>query len=135
METYVPCEDICNSIIKLIREKDMYISLMVKIDDILDNLSQDERKCIEYKYFRVRSREKFEGFDYTSKQYFRKQNKLLEKLKKRFEKKGINDELFKREYLEINFFKSLLRRVKERESLIYKNRKKVRCEIPIKESA
>ena len=123
MDSTLPCIEICNSIIGLIHEKDLYLDLMVALDGIFDGLSEYEKMCIEYKYFLVRDKVKFADFDYTSKQYFRNQNKILEKIRKRLDKKGFDDEFFKQKFLPIKFFKSLLLGVKEREKLISRNKK------------
>lgn len=123
MEANVPCIDLCNSIIGLIKEKDLYLNLLVILDGIFEDLTEDEMLCIEYKYFMVRDKVKFRDFDYTSKQYFRKQNKILEKIKRRLERKGYDDNFFRENCLPIKFFKSVLRGVKEREKFINKNKK------------
>ena len=123
MDSQEPCIDICNSIIALIKEKDLYLDLMVILDGIFEDFTEEEMLCIEYKYFLVRDRVKFRDFDYTSKQYFRRQNKILEKIKRRLDKRGYDDNFFKEKFLPIRFFKSLLRGVKEREKHINKNKK------------
>ena len=127
MDATSPCLDICNSIISLIKEKDLYLDLLVTLDGILENLTEYEKMCIEYKYFLVRDKDKFVGFDYTSKQYFRHQNKILEKIRKRLDKKGYDDNFFREKYLPIKFFKALLRGVKEKEKHVNKNKKSKEC--------
>ena len=124
MDSTLPCLDICNSIISLIKEKDLYLNLLVTLDGIFDTLTEYEKTCIEYKYFLVRDKSKFAGFDYTSKQYFRNQNKILDKIRKRLIKKGYDDNFFKENYLPIKFFKALLRGVKEKEKHVNKNKKR-----------
>ncbi len=124
MDSQQPCIEICNSVIGLIKEKDLYLDLMVTLDGIFENFTEEEMLCIEYKYFLVRDKVKFRDFDYTSKQYFRRQNKILEKIKRRLEKRGYDDNFFKEKYMPIKFINSLLRGVKEREKLIIKNKKK-----------
>lgn len=125
MDSTLPCIEICNSMISLIKEKDLYLDLMVTLDGIFEGLTEYEKMCIEYKYFLVRDKQKFANFDYVSKQYFRSQNKILEKVRKRLEKKGYDDVFFKEKYMPIKFFKALLRGVKEREKYINKNKKKI----------
>ncbi len=123
MDACLSCQEICHSIIALIKEKDLYLDLMVILDEIFENLTEEEMKCIEYKYFRIRDKEWVSDFDYSSKQYFRKQNRILDKIRSRLVKKGLDDTAFKEKFLSVKFFKSLLHGVKEREKTLFKNRK------------
>ena len=86
MDSTLPCIEICNSVINLIKEKDLYLKLMVVLEDVLKTLSEDEMLCVEYKYFLEKDKFKHIDFDYTSKQYFRRQNAIIEKVRKRIEK-------------------------------------------------
>ena len=128
MDSTVPCIDICNSVINLIKEKDLYLKLMVVLDEIFTTLTEDEMLCVEYKYFMVKDKFKLLDFDYTSKQYFRRQNAIVEKVRKRLDKLGIDDNFFKENCLPIKFFSVLLRGVKEKEKLNNKNKKKTAIE-------
>ena len=71
MDSTLPCIEICNSVINLIKEKDLYLKLMVVLEDVLKTLSEEEMLCVEYKYFLEKDKFKHIDFDYTSKQYFR----------------------------------------------------------------
>ena len=124
IDSNIPCIDICNSVINLIREKDIYLDIMVVFDEIFKSLTQEEMMCIEYKYFMDKERFKSIDFDYTSKQYFRRQNYIVEKVRKRLDKHGIDDNFFREKCLPIKFFSNMLRGVKEREKFMNKNKKK-----------
>lgn len=119
-----PCQDICESILNLTEQKDAIITLKLKTEDALSKFTDEDLIYLEYKYFRKADKERYKNLDYTSRAYFRKQIKLVEKFALRLEKKGVNDEWFNKNCLSINFFVELVRKVKEIEELAYKNKPK-----------
>ena len=78
--------------------------------------------CLEYKYFKRKSKKYFENFDFTSRSYFRKQVKIINKVAKSLELAGATDEWFKEHCLRMDFFKELLKRVIEHEKNSQKNK-------------
>ena len=120
MEDYRPCINICNTLIDHICEKDIFIELKLKLDQVIKSFNREEQIYLDYKYFKIRGRAEFKGFDYSSREYFRKQARLIEKVKKRLITVGIDETKVREIYLNIAFFKELLRRVKEKERLTNK---------------
>lgn len=111
-----PCEAQCEKILQLTAQKDMLINLKIKVGEVLEKFTEDEKDYFDYKYFKVKPKEYYANFDFTSRAYFRKQIRIAEKFKKRLERAGINDEYFKKECLSVEFFRELLKRVVEREN-------------------
>lgn len=91
-----------DKILLLQNQADRLTGLKVLVEDILSRLSDEERRLAEYKFFRKKSGD---DFDYSSRKYFRKQKKLEAKLDKIAEKRGINEEWFKREFSDVYFLR------------------------------
>lgn len=111
-------------ILLLTEQKDVLIVLKKKMDDVLKRFSASDLDYFDYKYFKVKPRECFIEFDFTSRAYFRRQNKLVAKFSERMEKAGVDDEWFKKYCCSTEFFKELLKRVIEHEKLFNKNKSK-----------
>lgn len=79
-------------LIEKIAEKDLYISLKLKLDRILEKFTPYERKHFSYKYFKDLPAEEYENFDAVSRAYFRRQQKLLLKFAKALERAGLTGE-------------------------------------------
>ena len=94
------------------------------MDDVLKRFSVSDLDYFDYKYFKVKPREYFIKFDFTSRAYFRRQIKLVAKFSERMEKAGVDDEWFKNYCCSTEFFKELLKRVIEHEKLFNKNKSK-----------
>lgn len=109
-----PCAEQAERIIKYIGIKDMLIALKLKTDKLLSSFTEDELKYFEYKYFRRKPKSYYEGFDTECRNYFRKQQRLLERFSRRLNSAGMTAEWFS-PYLEIPFVKDLSRRIFERE--------------------
>ncbi len=91
---------------------------------LLSKLSLKEKMLLEYKYFK---HEMPDGFDCSSRQYFREQNKLMKKLIKSMENKGYNVEWFEGNYLNIFFLKvkyKKLKKLKQQGSVNNSNRER-----------
>ena len=88
-------------------------------------LSQKEYDLLDYKYFKLKPKEYYKDFDFKSRNYFRNQQKLCKKITALFEQWGMTDEWYEENYLTINFFNELLKRVKEQEELSIKYTGKV----------
>ena len=78
------------------------VGLKNLVEDILNRLSNEERQLTEYKFFRKSSGD---DFDYSSRKYFRKQNRLEEKLDRMAEKRGMTEEWFKKEFGDVYFLR------------------------------
>ena len=109
-----PCIEQCERIISHTAEKVTLIEIKEKTDKILRYLNAHELDCLDYKYFKISPKEYFEetGFDFSSRNYFRKQVNLLNKIGKLFDRVGVKDEWFEKKCLNVDFIKRLLKRVK-----------------------
>lgn len=109
-----------DKIINLIYAKNRLCDLKSKLNGIFSKFTQDETDCIRYKYYHVKPRE---DFDYTSRNYFRKQLRILKKISLMLEKKKMDEKWFCENYADIYFLKSIFERQKrkaEREAIYLK---------------
>lgn len=109
-------------IIELTFQKQVVFALKLCAADALKNFTDKEKLCLDYKYFKTLKPADYNGLDTTSRAYFRLQVKLAEKFAKNLEKAGFSDERFISECLSMDFFREMLKRVKERENLSRKNK-------------
>lgn len=110
-------------IIDLIYAKNRLAELKEKLDGIFAKFSKDERECIDYKYYRIKPRE---DFDYTSRNYFRKQQRIIKKIGNLLAKKKMDEKWFCDNYLDIYFLRNIYERQKrkaEREEIYLKFKK------------
>lgn len=119
-----PALDQYERIINFTEQKKVIIKLYLIVTDILKKLSKDELDLLDYKYFKKRDKSYYNGFDNSSRTYFRRQIKIAKKFSELLEKRGVNDKFFITKCLPINFYKELLIRVKEKEELSVKNKPK-----------
>ena len=69
--------------------------------EALESLSEVDRTLICYKYFGITPKD--EDFDLKSRNYFRKQNKAIERFNNALKSKGFDEEWFLNKYLKISF--------------------------------
>lgn len=122
MRDFSPCEEQCEKILKLTRQKCTYILLKDKVDNILKSFTSDEHVLLDYKYFHKGKREDYANYDFASRNYFRKQIRVANKFAKKLENLGIDDNWIEKNCLENNFFVELIKRVKEHEQKSQKNK-------------
>lgn len=115
MNNFSPALEQCEKVVELTYQKDVLFALKLHIEDAIEKLNQQELDCLEYKYFKRKPKEYFIGFDAESRSYFRRQNKLAEKISKSLERGGATDKWFEEHCLSMDFFSELLKRVIERE--------------------
>lgn len=113
----------CEKIVDFTFQKDALFALKLRLEDILSKLSQREKDCLEYKYFKRKPKEYFIGFDFESRGYFRAQQRLAKKISSALEKDGGTDEWFEQTCLHMDFFKELLKRTIEHEKSYVKKKK------------
>lgn len=101
--------DQMNEIVDLNGKKARIIKLKEQIEALMGMLSQEERSLIEYKYF---NRKITEGFDYSSRGYFRKQLRLEKKLDKIAEKNKLTEEWFNEYCWDIYFLRAKYNKIK-----------------------
>lgn len=78
------------------------------IEGLLSKLTIKERMLIEYKFFKY---DMPEGFDYSTRAYFREQTKTFKKLLKMMEKKNYDEEWFKDNYFDIYVLRNKFQRL------------------------
>ena len=98
----MPASRSVDDIVKLIENKQKLIVLKEKTRNVLKRLSDEEIAMINYKYFKNRS---IGGFDYTSRNYFRRQHKVIEHVKELLGYIDLSEQKFLKEYASIPFIK------------------------------
>ena len=117
MQNVSPCEEQCEKIIFFTERKKTILKLGLLVEDILDKFSSEDRLMIEYKYFRHLLPKGQKLPDIYSRNYYRRQNILLNKISRECLKRGFDDNTFKNNYLSIEFFRRVLFLIQERESM------------------
>lgn len=122
MNDYSPCLSQCEKITELTRQKREFIYLKNVLDRVLERLSEEEKVYLEYKYFKRKNKRDLGDYDFTSRNYFRKQIKLARKIANSLEKKGFDDAYFEKNLLCVEFMNEFCKRVEEQETLSRKNK-------------
>ena len=97
------------NIIKINDRKARISELNCIVERLLNKLTVKERMLIEYKYFKY---EMPQGFDYSSRAYFRAQTKTFKKLLKLMENRGYDEEWFKNNYFDIYVLRNKFQKLK-----------------------
>lgn len=126
MNDFSPTVEQCEKIIEYTEQKKTIILLCKILDDVLVGLSKEDKDLLDYKYFKMKSKDYYDGFDYMSRAYFRRQSFLSSSMAKKLENRGLDDKFFTEKCLSINFFKMLLKQVKDKEILSNKNKTKAK---------
>ncbi len=124
MNNYAPALSQFEAIIHLTFEKDIVYAVKLICDKVFKKFSREDMKYFRYKYFKDMPKEEVDLFDTCSRTYFRKQNKLVVLFADRLEKCGIDDDFFEKNCMQIDFFKQLVKRAEEHETLNKKNKSK-----------
>ena len=119
---FSPCFDQCLKIVGWKLQKQILLDIKEIVNKILSKLSKLELDYLDYKYFKKNPKDYYKDFDFSSRNYFRRQNKLALKISDMLEKNEFSDDWFINQCKEIEFFKEMLKRVKEKESLGNKNK-------------
>lgn len=86
---------------------------LIELKDItkeaLDSLSDVDRTLISYKYFGIMPKDK--DFDLKSRNYFRKQNKAIERFNSALKEKGYDEDWFLSKYLKISFIAGIYQKM------------------------
>ena len=110
-----------NKILSCTAQKDLIIDLKIVVELILQKFSVEDRELIEYKYFKKKLPQNVDRTAFKTRAYYRKQIRLLERFAQKLPLYGIDEQYFERKYLQIDFFKQLLRKVEEIEVQCSKN--------------
>ena len=122
MTNFKPCITLCDEILDLTEQKKNFLKIYLILNKIVEKLSFQEKIYLDYKYFKKLSSADYEGYDFSSRNYFRKQIKLVNKIAEQLEKEGIDDGFFLDKLLSTDFFAEMLKRVKDYEIKSYKNK-------------
>ncbi|MCQ2387716.1 MAG: hypothetical protein MJ066_04650 [Clostridia bacterium] len=113
MSNFSPCFDQCENIVKLTQEKEKMFDLKIVIDRVLAKFTEEELELLDYKYFKRRPRELYVNFDNSNRTYFRKQDRILEKLDMELSKTRLSEEYFINVYMKFDFIVDIYKRVLE----------------------
>ncbi len=121
---FSPCSEIAEKILVLTEKKDVLLKIKVTNDEILSKLTEEEKDLLDYKYFKIKPKEYYIDFDYTSRNYFRRQSKVVKRVSSLFTERGLDDEWFEENCLPTRFFSNLIKRVVNHEQSMQKNKSK-----------
>ena len=124
MTDFSPAFSQCLKIADLTRNKQALYNLRFSCEKILSSFCKDDLDILDYKYFRLLPRDYFADKDTSSRKYFRRQVRLSKNFAEKLEKAGYTEKVIEEEYLSIEFFKELYKRVTEYEKSCFKNKKK-----------
>ena len=108
------CTVIAGKMLKVIEQRQKLIRLRGILKNIVTNFTLDEKKLFAKKYLG----KKQVKYDFSERQYFRNQHKLVKSFANRLKIFGLDEERFKREYLSIPYINSIYRLVQEKEGVI-----------------
>ncbi|MBE7087420.1 MAG: hypothetical protein E7369_03880, partial [Clostridiales bacterium] len=123
MYDFSPAEEQCIKIVNYGFQKQTLLELKQAVIEVLKKFTQIEVDYLDYKYFKLKPKSYYKDFDAKSRNYFRNQIKICEKFSLCLERLGFGDEWFNENCLKIDFFKELLKRVKEQEEKIASNKR------------
>ena len=121
MHDFSSCLSQCEIILELTEQKKVYLKLSLQLKEVLSKFTNEELDLLDYKFFKQKPKNYFVNIDTQSRGYFRKQVRLAKKFADELEKVGVTDDWYENKCLSINFFKELLKRVKESEVTSKKN--------------
>ena len=129
IDDYTPAIEQYEKILSCTAQKDLIIDLKATVNLILDKMSEEERSFIVYKYFKKQQCADNDKAEFKTRNYYRKQVRLAERFARWLAIYGIDDEYFERNYLQIDFFKQLIRKVEEHEVQCLKNARSSRKKV------
>lgn len=115
MTDFSPCLSQCEKMVNLGVQNANLLVLKSRVLNVLKKLSEEEISLLEFKYFHLRKKEEMPDGDVSSRRYFRRQQRIVDKFSRLIEEEGITDEVFEKDYLSVEFIRELCERVKLRE--------------------
>lgn len=115
LTSYCDCSKTMQQIDKILllqNQADRLKNLQNILNNFVNSLPDEQVKLIEYKYFRKQMEE---DFDYTSRQYFRKQKKLTEKILRFVERNNMDEKWFLENFSDIDFLNKTYLKIKQDE--------------------
>lgn len=114
MEDNSPCDEQCEKILSLLQDKVVLEDIKRKVKLLNRGLTESEKDLVDYKYFKTKPYTYFIGKDVASRNYFRKQKTILQKISEIFEIMGLSDKWFEEKCLKQTLFIQQLKRVEEK---------------------
>ena len=105
------CAVLAGKMLKIVEQRQRLIRLKGILRNIVTNFTLDEKKLFAKKY--LGKKQNFN--EYSQRQSFRNQNKLVKSFAHRLKMFGLDEERFNRDYLSIPYINSIYRLVQERE--------------------
>lgn len=101
-------ESQANRLIEMSEVRVDLLELKAELDDVLKEVDEETRILLGYKYFKEK---KIANFDYTSRNYFRKQIKAVEKFSKILNRHGVTEEWFMKKYFTVAYIKNVYKKI------------------------
>ena len=101
---YTPTDVFSQDLLDMLADCEKLIVLKNKLDVMFSRFSQEEKALLKFKYQGIRPKE---SFGYSLRTYFRKQNRLLDKVKRYLSYLGIDKETFDKDYLPIDYIEAI----------------------------
>ncbi len=98
----------CEKIISLTSQKGLLYEIKYYLDIVIDKLSREQRDYLEYKYFKKLPKDYFNNVNFQSRNYYRKQQKLLERISECLDWMDKGDEWFETRCKQVSYIKKLL---------------------------
>lgn len=112
------CQEQCEKIVNLTVQKGILFEIRHYLEIIFNRLEEEEKAYVEHKYFKFKTKKQFKNVDFKSRNYFRKQLKLLEYISKCFEWLNLSNEWFEKKCKRVPYIKKLLQSVELRQNTI-----------------
>lgn len=112
MTEYDNCLAQCEYVVDLTVQKALLTELYYYVNKVVKRLTKEERDYLDYKYFKFKPKEYFKNMDLSSRNYFRKQQYLLDDFSKYLGWMGLDDEWFDALSLRVPILKKMLNSVK-----------------------
>lgn len=107
------CEVLADKILKIVEQRQKLVRLKGILKKIVVNFSLDEKKLFATKY--LGKKQVFN--DYSQRQYFRNQIKLVKTFSEKLNRVGLSEEIFNKDYLAIPYIKSIYKIIEEKEKI------------------
>lgn len=105
---FSPAYEQAEKILQLIEVRNDLFELMSLTEEAVKKLGEYDAMLIKYKYFAILPEIEF---DHTSRSYFRRQNKALERFKINLSSVGVTEEWFEQKFLKLAFIKQTHKKV------------------------
>ena len=136
MTEYDNCLLQCEYVVGLTMQKALLTEMFYYVDKVVSRFTKEERDCLDYKYFKSKPKEYFQNMDLSSRNYFRKQQYLINEVSKYLGWLGLGDEWFDKLCSGVPIVKKMLYSVKVSSPVsIKKSKAKNKCLQQIKKVA